>query len=104
VVFSFYVSGFFGDGQKATSDLWEKTLERTLLLAPFLAAFVVLAVLAWRGEWASGILPWGFGAAAVLVLARWDAGLLGAADPLLLGVALLLAWRLASPSRHREDV
>lgn len=104
LVFSFYVSGLFGDGRPATPALWEKTLRRTVLLAPFLAAFLLLAVVAHRLKWPSGILPWGFGAGAVLLLARWDAGILAAADPFLVGVALLLAWRLARPTDSTEDV
>lgn len=103
LVFSFYVSGLFGDGRKATPLLWETALRRTVLLSPFVAAFLILAVAAWRAEWSSGILPWGVGATGVLLIARWDAGVLGAADPLLFAVALLLAWRLASPAGDREE-
>lgn len=103
LVFSFYVSGLFGDGRPATPALWEKTLRRTVLLAPFAAAFLLLAILAWKERWGAGILPWGFGVAAVLLLARWDAGILGLLDPILFGVALLLAWRLAAPGEHQED-
>lgn len=99
VIFCFYVAGLFGDGSHVSPALWEKALRGTILLGPFLGAFLLLGFLAWREAWWTGILPWAAGSAAVLLLARRDAGILSPFDFIWVLVSVVLAAR----SGRRED-
>ena len=98
VIFCFYAAGLFGDGSHVSPALWEKALRSTILLGPFLGAFLLLTFLAWRERWWSGVLPWAVGSAAVILLARRDAGILSPFD----FVWVLVSLVFASRSRKRE--
>ena len=82
-----------------SARLWERALRGTILLGPFLGVFLVLSVLAWRGRWSTGVLPWATGGTAVLVLARKDAGILNVLDALWVVFFLVVAARAG----HRKE-
>ncbi|MEO6323648.1 MAG: hypothetical protein ABIT01_20845 [Thermoanaerobaculia bacterium] len=103
VIFCFYAAGLFGDGSHISAALWEKALRGTILLGPFLGAFLLLGFLAWRERWWTGVLPWASGSAAVILLARRDAGILSAFDFLWVGVSLVFAARSTRREADDED-
>lgn len=80
LVFCFYASGLFGDGSHVTAVQWEKALRGTMLLGPFVGGFLLLAFLAWRERWSTGVLPFMVGFVAVLLVARKGAGILVTSD------------------------
>jgi hypothetical protein len=103
VIFCFYAAGLFGDGSHVAPALWEKALRGTILLGPFLGAFLLLAFLSWRERWWTGVLPWAAGSGAVILLARQDAGILSPFDFVWVLVSLVFAARSSKREADDED-
>lgn len=102
VVFSFFAAGLFGDGAEVPAAVWERALRGTILLGPFLGAFLLLGFLAWKERWSTGLTPWTAGASGVILVARHEAGILSRFDIVWLAGLLLLAG-LASREEDDED-
>lgn len=100
-VFAFYLSGLAGRSASIPAEVWERTLKSTLILGPPLAAFLVLATVAWLWRWRTGILPWVAGALGIVLLARHDSGILSTPD-FVLSALLLVAAAFAGRRRPEE--
>lgn len=103
VILCFYVAGLFGDGTSVSARAWERALRGTILMGPFLGAFVLMGFLAWRERWRTGLLPWATGAAGVVLLARRDAGILATADIVLIIPLLIVAGVAGGPDKRNDD-
>ena len=103
VVFCSYAAGLFGDGSRVAPAHWEKALRGTILLGPFLGAFLLLGFLSFREHWWTGVLPWVAGSAGVILLARNDAGILSPFDFVWVLVSLVLAARSGQRAADDED-
>ena len=90
-VFCFYASGLFGDGSHVTASQWEKALRGTMLLGPFVGGFLLLAFLAWRERWSTGVLPFMVDFVSVLLLARKGAGILVPSDAIWAGFLIVMS-------------
>ncbi len=103
LIFCFYAAGLFGDGSNVSARVWERALRGTILLGPFLGAFLLLGYLAWRGRWSTGVLPWTVGSTGVLLLARKDAGILSPFDAIWVISLLAMAVRAGKHDEDEED-
>ena len=101
LVFSTYVSGLSGGRNFLPPAAWEKALRSALVAGPVVALFLLLVSLSWAWRWRSGILPFTAGAAAALVVARYDAGIARATD--VLWVLPLLGVAFAADRRRRKE-
>ena len=103
VIFCFYVAGLFGEGPAVPPAAWEKTLRGTILMGPFLGAFLLLGFLSWRERWSSGVMPWTVGALGVILVARHDARILTWLDGVWAVVLLILAYLTSRPEDDDEE-
>ncbi len=103
VVFCFYVAGLFGEGPAVPPAAWEKALRGTILMGPFLGAFLLLGFLAWRERWSTGVMPFTVGALGVILVARKDAGILTWLDGVWALVLVVLAYVTSRPEDEEGD-